>query len=102
MPRMNISVDACCNGSVARVKMKICENFDARRTVVREKLLGVCWMTIDNNPFVIVILLLGETLEGIWMSRNGPKSAKTMPRLTEVARSKPIQQQSPGGIESLC
>jgi hypothetical protein len=76
MPRMNVSVDGCCNGSVARVKMKACRTFDVRRIAARDKWLGVCWMTISNKPFGIVIPLLEKAPEGIWMRGNGPKSAK--------------------------
>jgi hypothetical protein len=101
MPRMSVSVDAYYNGSVAQVKMKVCRIFDAKRTAAREKMPGVRWMTISDNPFVIVTLRLGETPERIWMRRDGPKSAKSMPKPTKVAQYHQIQQ-TPGGTESLC
>jgi hypothetical protein len=99
---MNVSVDACYNGSVVRAKMKSCETIDVRRTAAREKGLGVRWTTISNIPFVIVILQLGETHEGIWVSHDGPKSAKSMPRPTEVTQYYQFQQQSLRGTESPC
>jgi hypothetical protein len=101
MPRMSVSVDAYYNGSVAQVKMKACGFFDAKRTAAREKRLGVHWMTISDNPFVIVILRLRKTPERIWMSRDGPKSAKSMLMPTEVTQYHQIQQ-TPGGTELLC
>ncbi|KAJ6574281.1 hypothetical protein B0H19DRAFT_1063260 [Mycena capillaripes] len=65
MPRMSVSVDASCNGSVARVKMKAFTTFDVRRTAAQEKWLGFHWMTISKKTSGIVILLLAEAPEGI-------------------------------------
>jgi hypothetical protein len=49
-----------------------------------------------------VTLRLGEMPERIWMSRDGPKSAKSMPRPTEVTQYYQFQQQSLRGTESPC